>query len=82
MLQGGKPLDVSGGVTETMPLPFLLGLLVVVTDSAGEQVAAQQDVSVTNSGGTTSWVSVAENIKSTEADNLDLKWKYYAFVAN
>jgi len=82
MLQGGKPLDVSGGVTEQMPLPFLLGLLVVVTDSAGEQVAAQQDVSVTNSGGTTSWVSVAENIKSTEADNLDLKWKYYAFVAN
>jgi hypothetical protein len=36
MLQGGKPLDVSGGVTEKMPLPFLQGILVVVTDSAGE----------------------------------------------
>ena len=82
MLQGGKPLDVSGGVTEKMPLPFLVGLEVVVTDSAGEQVVVAQDLKVTNNGGTTSWTSVAENIKSTQADNLDLKWKYYAFVAN
>ena len=47
MLQGAKTYEV-GRVTEIKKLPYLVELLVIVTDSAGEEVKVSYEVEVVN----------------------------------
>ena len=78
---GDKPLAGSG-VTETIKLPYLVGLKAVVTDNAGEVVTAVANVTVRSDGSESGWLGVAEDIDRTQSESPRQKWQYYAFVAN
>lgn len=65
---GDRPLT-GGGVTETVKLPYLVGLKAVVTDNAGEVVSAVANVTVRSDGSESGWLGVAEDINRTQSES-------------